>query len=84
MFFGSELSEHLAALALLRITVFREFFYIYDGNLDYEQSYLQTYTRSSNSLIMLVSDADRCWVLPLPYGWQKKRLKCSGRVLTPI
>jgi hypothetical protein len=37
------LVERVQDLAQLRITVFREFPYLYDGDLAYEQNYLRTY-----------------------------------------
>lgn len=37
----------------LRIAVFREFPYLYDGSLDYEMNYLERYFISANSLIVL-------------------------------
>lgn len=43
-------------LARLRIAVFREFPYLYDGNLDYEVNYLGTYTRCADSVVVLARD----------------------------
>jgi GNAT superfamily N-acetyltransferase len=51
---GSSLSPWLADLAQLRIKVFREFPYLYDGTTQYEQSYLETYVKSSGSLVLIV------------------------------
>lgn len=58
-FSGIQLGDHIDALAQLRIEVFREFPYLYDGDLQYEKGYLKTYTQSQNSLIVLVWDGDR-------------------------
>lgn len=55
---GAEINAHIDALAHLRITVFREFPYLYDGSADYEARYLQTYARSAHSLCVLVTDGD--------------------------
>lgn len=46
-------------LARLRLTVFREFPYLYEGDRDYEAWYLQTYARSDRSIIVLAKDGDR-------------------------
>ncbi|MFI8736816.1 GNAT family N-acetyltransferase [Ectopseudomonas toyotomiensis] len=54
---GAEIEPHIDDLARLRIEVFREFPYLYDGNLDYEAEYLATYVRSADSLCVLVLDA---------------------------
>lgn len=46
------------ALARLRIAVFREFPYLYDGSLDYEERYLATYTRCPDSVAILARAGD--------------------------
>jgi GNAT superfamily N-acetyltransferase len=46
-------------LARLRITVFRDFPYLYEGSLDYEKAYLDTYASSGRSLLFAVYDGDR-------------------------
>jgi GNAT superfamily N-acetyltransferase len=51
---GAELRSWLPALARLRMEVFREYPYLYDGDADYERSYLETYARSSRSLLVAV------------------------------
>lgn len=56
---GEALDEHLNELARLRIRVFREYPYLYDGDLDYERRYLDTYRRSSGSVIVLATDDER-------------------------
>lgn len=57
---GGAIREHLAPLAALRITVFRDWPYLYEGTLDYERQYLETYARCEQSLAVLVWDEDRC------------------------
>ena len=52
-FHGSELSPHLDALGCLRIAVFREYPYLYEGSLEYERDYLRTYLNSPQSLVVL-------------------------------
>jgi GNAT superfamily N-acetyltransferase len=58
-FQGAALRPHLDALGALRIAVFREFPYLYDGNLDYEREYLQTYLNGGRSLVVLAFDGQR-------------------------
>lgn len=55
---GTELAPWLDALGRLRIGVFREFPYLYDGTLEYERDYLGIYQNCSRSRIVLVTDAD--------------------------
>lgn len=49
-------------LARLRIGVFREFPYLYDGSLDYEREYLEVYASTPGVIVVIVrdpADADR-------------------------
>lgn len=56
---GAEIEPHLEALGSLRITVFREYPYLYDGTLEYEREYLRIYAGSPDSLVVLAFDGDR-------------------------
>ena len=56
---GAQIEPHIDELARLRIRVFREFPYLYDGSLSYEIDYLSTYVRSADSLCVLVRDGDQ-------------------------
>lgn len=56
---GGDILPRMEALAALRIRVFRDFPYLYDGDLDYERDYLRTYVESARSLAFLVLDGDR-------------------------
>lgn len=56
---GPDLDQHIPALAALRIQVFREFPYLYDGDIDYESRYLQTYRDARDSIVILVLDGAR-------------------------
>jgi GNAT superfamily N-acetyltransferase len=47
---GAQIADLMEALGRLRIAVFRAFPYLYEGNLDYERSYLETYVKSARSL----------------------------------
>ncbi|WP_353254431.1 GNAT family N-acetyltransferase [Salinisphaera sp. PC39] len=55
---GGDIRPRVDALAALRIRVFRDFPYLYDGDLDYERDYLRTYVESPRSLAFLVLDGD--------------------------
>jgi len=56
---GAALEAALDDLAQLRITVFRAFPYLYDGDAAYERRYLQTYRDSANAILVAVFDGDR-------------------------
>ncbi len=58
-FSGSDAQPYLQDLARLRIEVFREFPYLYEGSLDYERNYLRTYTGVSNSVVVVAFDGPR-------------------------
>lgn len=51
---GAEVAPHLDELGRLRIEVFREFPYLYDGDPDYERNYLSVYAQSPDSLVVLM------------------------------
>jgi GNAT superfamily N-acetyltransferase len=48
---GKEIEPWLEDIARLRISVFREYPYLYDGTMEYEKEYLQVYVHSPGSLI---------------------------------
>ena len=53
------LRDYLPDLASLRIRVFRDFPYLYDGTAEYEEKYLETYTRCPESIVVLVLDGEK-------------------------
>jgi GNAT superfamily N-acetyltransferase len=53
---GRAIETVLTDLAQLRITVFREFPYLYEGNLDYEAKYLRSYAASTESVVVVVRE----------------------------
>ncbi|XKE46844.1 GNAT family N-acetyltransferase [Halomonas organivorans] len=55
---GRDIAPHLEALARLRIRVFRDFPYLYDGDPAYEADYLDRYARNPRSLFVLAFDGD--------------------------
>lgn len=56
---GAAIEPHLEALAELRIRVFRDFPYLYDGDRDYEARYLQRYAECPDSLFVLAFAGER-------------------------
>lgn len=52
---GQAARPFLGEIARLRIAVFREFPYLYDGSLGYEMNYLEGYVSSEKSLIVLAT-----------------------------
>ena len=53
---GAAIAPYIDDLARLRLTVFREFPYLYDGTPEYEADYLANYARSGRSLVVLALD----------------------------
>jgi GNAT superfamily N-acetyltransferase len=49
---GPDLEAALSDVAGLRITVFRDWPYLYDGSLDYERQYLDTYRDNPDALLV--------------------------------
>ncbi|HEX6832480.1 MAG TPA: GNAT family N-acetyltransferase [Rudaea sp.] len=56
---GTQVEPYLDAVAALRIAVFRDWPYLYDGDADYERKYLATYANSARSLFVLAFDGAR-------------------------
>jgi GNAT superfamily N-acetyltransferase len=56
---GDRLSAALPDVARLRIEVFRAFPYLYDGDLAYEEGYLQVYRDSEDAILVGAYDGDR-------------------------
>lgn len=56
---GAAIRPYLPEVARLRIAVFREWPYLYDGDLDYEARYLEVYARSGSAVLVLVRDGER-------------------------
>jgi hypothetical protein len=51
---GREIEPYLQEIAGLRITVFREFPYLYEGDLEYEMAYLRTLLNSSPLTLKII------------------------------
>ncbi|WP_350356033.1 GNAT family N-acetyltransferase [Acidisoma cladoniae] len=55
---GAALRPYIPAIARLRITVFRDWPYLYDGDVRHEETYLQTYVDSTHAGVVLALDGD--------------------------
>ncbi|AHK79532.1 acetyltransferase [Ectothiorhodospira haloalkaliphila] len=68
---GPKAEPYLGSLARLRIRVFRDFPYLYDGDAAYETEYLATYFSCAESVVILARDGDQIvgasTALPLEY-----------------
>lgn len=56
---GPSTADLFEDLAKLRITVFKEFPYLYKGSLDYEKEYLKIYSQSNRSIVFAVYDQEK-------------------------
>lgn len=56
---GSEIATLIPRLGALRISVFYDFPYLYEGNPEYEQNYLQIYTQNPLSIAFGVFDGEK-------------------------
>lgn len=53
---GNAITPWMEALGGLRIRVFRDYPYLYDGTMEYELEYLKVYLATPDSLLVLVTD----------------------------
>lgn len=58
-FTGSGALKYIDDLARLRITVFKEYPYLYEGSLDYEKRYLKKFALANNSIIVIAFDGEK-------------------------
>lgn len=56
---GEAIRPYITDLARLRVQVFRDFPYLYEGSDAYERDYLKTYLRSDESVMVLALHDDR-------------------------
>lgn len=56
---GAGIRAVFEPLARLRIAVFREFPYLYEGSIDYEREYLNTYAAAERAFLLAVFDGGR-------------------------
>lgn len=56
---GQEIIPYIDHLAALRIELFRAYPYLYEGDQDYEQDYLQIYVQCPHSIMIIVLDQNK-------------------------
>lgn len=58
-FIGEEINTLIPDLSELRISVFREYPYLYEGNLAYEATYLKRYASASSGFVFAIFDDEQ-------------------------
>jgi len=80
---GSDIGRYIERLGEFRIEIFSEYPYLYDGELEYERSYLSRYTRSPDSLLIVMEDDQgiigACTGIPLKYEDEEFKKPFSER-----
>ncbi len=56
---GQAIESVLDTLAALRMVVFRDYPYLYEGSIEYERAYLNTYVQSERSFLCAAFDGQR-------------------------
>jgi hypothetical protein len=56
---GHQIAIAVADLASLRITVFADWPYLYDGDLAYEEDYLREFAEAQDAVLVLARDGER-------------------------
>lgn len=59
IYIGKEIETVVPQLAALRIEVFRDFPYLYEGSFEYEKEYLKTYVNSECAFLFAVFENDK-------------------------
>ena len=53
---GREIIPYIHKIAALRIAIFREYPYLYEGDMSYEERYLLMYSRTDDAMLVIVED----------------------------
>lgn len=56
---NTQVDTNIEAIAHLRIDIFREYPYLYDGHLEYEAGYLKKFARTQESIIVIAEENRR-------------------------
>lgn len=56
---AAEIESVLPDIAALRISVFRDFPYLYDGDLAYEQRYLERFSHADGAVVVVARDGEK-------------------------
>ena len=78
---GTELLAAIPDLARLRMSVFRDFPYLYAGSAEYEERYLRTYAQAPGALVVLARDGGRVVGLVSHVAELKQRIPAQLHVL---
>lgn len=66
---GIDIEKYIDELGRFRIEIFREYPYLYEGDLDYERRYLSRYLRNDESILAVMNDdkgiIGACTAMPL-------------------
>ena len=55
---GREIIPYIHKIAALRIAIFREYPYLYEGGMSYEERYLLMYSRTEDAILVIAEDND--------------------------
>ncbi len=58
-FTGKTLNQYIPDIAALRMKIFREYPYLYEGSLKYEEEYLRAYIEARNAIVVIAFDNGR-------------------------
>ncbi|WP_261663474.1 GNAT family N-acetyltransferase [Deinococcus sp. Marseille-Q6407] len=82
-----DFSAALDEVARLRLTLFREFPYLYEGSAEYEREYLRTYAEAPGALLILARDGGRvvgaCTAVPLNHEMEELQVPFRAAGLDP-
>ena len=56
---GSEARQYAKEIGELRLKVFFDYPYLYEGNLEYEMEYLETYFKAKHSIVVLLKEDNK-------------------------
>ncbi|HLB52190.1 MAG TPA: GNAT family N-acetyltransferase [Chlamydiales bacterium] len=56
---GNLFKQYINTVANLRMSIFKEYPYLYDGSMTYEAEYLKSYAVSKNSILIIVKDKEK-------------------------
>lgn len=56
---GAQIVKYLEEVVKFRLKVFREYPYLYDGNLDYEKEYFKDFANNPRAMVILVTRGEK-------------------------
>jgi GNAT superfamily N-acetyltransferase len=75
---GREIIPYIHKIAELRITIFREYPYLYEGEMSHEERYLLMYSRTEDALVVIAEDNHKVVgaITGLPLTESMEEIKC--------